>query len=202
MRIVIPLIANVPLRQFFRGRCVAIADAGVAGEIDLTLFGRDQQEAEQYGAVGKGFSIFTPESVFSGAELVSTVDATVELIVSAARVELVDGSRGGSPGNALYVSGITYEDTPAASCANNAAVAVDSTVDALVAASATRLELRLTNIGADPVAIGAAGLTWAKRAVVLNPGDTWVEVKGASLAWYGITDAGGSASVTAQELLA
>lgn len=92
MRIPIPLQAGVPLRQFFRGRCVVIADCGVADEIDLTLFGSDQQDAEAYGACGRNFSIFAPDKVFTGVELTSAVSTTVEIIVSGYQVQTLDGA--------------------------------------------------------------------------------------------------------------
>lgn len=220
MRFRIPLIANQSLRQFFSGKCLAVIDAGAAEEVTLTLFGTGQQDVEEFGAVGSNFSIFSPDRPFTGAEFTATVDTTLEVIITNYRVETLDGAhltasidpsqlplpveatRGDAPGNPFYVTGLAFDDTPAASGANVAAVAVNDTIDAIVAADATRLELRFANIGTDPVAIGFVGLTWAQRTIILNPGDTWIEVKGAALAWYGITDAAKSASVTVQELLA
>lgn len=209
MRIVIPLQAGIPLRQFFRGRCLALMDLGVASEVDVTVFGADQQDAEEFGSCGKNFSLFYPDKLISGVELTASVNCTIEVIVSSARVETLDGAnltvtttRGDAPGNPFFVTGLTYEDTPAATIVDAAAVAVGPVAAAVLAANASRLEARFTNIGADAAAIGAAGLTWAKRAIVLQPGDTWVEQKGAALAWVGITDAAGAASITVQELLA
>jgi hypothetical protein len=37
---------------------------------------------------------------------------------------------------------------------------------------------------------------------VLEAGDLWIEESAANLAWFGITDAGGAASVTVQQVLA
>jgi hypothetical protein len=51
------------------------------------------------------------------------------------------------------------------------------------------------------VAIGSATLTWAKAAVIIQPGDTWVEERGANLAWYCITQAAGS-TLGVQEITA
>lgn len=88
---------------------------------------------------------------------------------------------------------------------DNAATAVASTAVALVAANPSRRSLRITNLGPDPVALGAAGITWVKRCIVLNAGastgDTHFEDNAANLAWYAICDAGKSASVTTQEVL-
>lgn len=92
MRVSIPLQANQALRQFFSGRCVAIMDTGVADEVSLTLFGTDQQDAENFGQVGRNFSLFSPDRRFSGIELTSTVATTVQVIVSDYRVETLDGA--------------------------------------------------------------------------------------------------------------
>ncbi|RVU46100.1 hypothetical protein [Rubrivivax rivuli] len=68
----------------------------------------------------------------------------------------------------------------------------------IAAANAARRTLRICNLGPDPVAIGAAGLTWAQRCIVLLAGDVWVEDRGGNLAWSGICEAGKNASVTWQ----
>lgn len=217
MRIRIPLSAGVPARQWFKASSVVIASTGAAASVNFTLFGGDQQDAESFGDCERLFGIYDPTRIFSGVELTAPVDCVVELLVSRSRIEVMDGAtvtatlsaeqlplsvtptRGDAPANPFYVTGLTYTDTPAASNANANAVAVAGAVVLVAAASAGVLERRFTNIGTDPAALGAAGLTWAQRAVVLNPGDTWVESKGAALAWYGIT-AGGAASITVQEL--
>ena len=74
----------------------------------------------------------------------------------------------------FYVSGITYADTSAEKLANNAAVAFTGVGAALASANANSKSLQFANIGSDPVAIGATGITWAKRYIVLNEGDTRV----------------------------
>jgi hypothetical protein len=108
----------------------------------------------------------------------------------------------GAPGNPVYVSGITYSDAPATSITNSAAVPVTAANTALLAASATRKAARFANIGADPVAIGGAGLTWAQRCIVLEPGDVHFENDGANLAWSAICDTGQTASITCMEVKA
>lgn len=220
MRFSIPLTANVPLRQFFTGKCIALVDTGAADGVSLTLFGLSQQDAEEFGEVGRNFSLYSPDRIFHGAEFTATTNCTLQVIVSNYRVETLDGanltvtldadqiplpvetSRGDAPGNPFYVSGLTLDTTPAASIVDDAAVAVTSAGAALLAADADRLEVRFTNIGSGAVALGAVGITWAKRALVLEPGDTWVETKAAALVWRAITDAGSTASVTMQRLMA
>ena len=108
----------------------------------------------------------------------------------------------GAPGNPQYVTGITYSDAPAVTLQDNAAIAVTQTGAALVAANAARRALRLTNLGPDPVTVGFTGITWAKRCIVLNIGDTWVEERAANLAWAAICDVTKTASVSSQEVQA
>ncbi len=79
-----------------------------------------------------------------------------------------------------------------------AAVAVTDALTAVLAADADALSVRLYNQGPDPVAIGGAGLTWAKRAVVLEAGDSFVEEVAAALALSAICDAGGAATLGVQ----
>jgi hypothetical protein len=102
---------------------------------------------------------------------------------------------GESIGDPLFVSPV---DPPAQSITDNVAVAVGDVAVQLAAADANRRALRFANIGTDPVTLGGSGITWAKRVIVLNPGDVWVEDRAGNLAWYGITNTGLSASVTVQ----
>lgn len=77
-----------------------------------------------------------------------------------------------------------------------AAVAVTDALTAINAPIVGARQLRFCNIGSDPVAIGTASLTWAKRNIVLNPGDMWIESDTPEAQWYGICDATKTASVT------
>jgi hypothetical protein len=108
----------------------------------------------------------------------------------------------GTPGNLLHVTGVSLSDAPAVSVTNNAAVACSDVAAVVIAADTDRREIRFLNLGPDPVAIGAAGITWAARTIVLEQGDIWIEDRGANLAWSGITDTGDAADVTVQEVLA
>jgi hypothetical protein len=108
----------------------------------------------------------------------------------------------GTPGNLLHVAGVSLSDAPAVSVTNNAAVACSDVAAVVIAADSDRREIRFLNLGPDPVAIGAAGITWAARTIVLEEGDIWIEDRGANLAWSGITDTGDAADVTVQEVLA
>lgn len=68
--------------------------------------------------------------------------------------------------------------------ADPAPVAVGAAAGVLLAASATRRGFRATNVGANPVAIGGAGVTFANAAVVIQPGATWNENEAPGAAWY------------------
>ena len=88
----------------------------------------------------------------------------------------------------------------AAAVANVAPVAVTAVAAALVAASATRRGLRLRNVGANPVALGGAGVTFAGAAVVIQPGETWNENEAPGAAWYVICDAALASTVNVQTI--
>lgn len=217
MRTQIPLTAGVPQTQWFNGRGIAIMGITGASDVGLTLLKASQTDTEAYGKVGKNFSLFFPDSGFVGAEFTASADCVVDVIVSQARVETLDGqnltvsinpasepvpvatTRGDGAGNPLYVSGTVLGDTPAASGVDNAGVAAGPAAADLMAADATRLEAVIYNQGPDPVAIGMAGITWAKRSIVLDVGDVWIESRLAAMHWQAITDAGKAATVTVQE---
>lgn len=224
----ITLKAGVPKRQTFgRAQFLTLADIGVASgvDVDVEIAGMAQERlqglrrADRIQAPPFEAATFTAAvdcTISVIASLVDvrlingngqTVDAT---IVNSPTVHTFRGEDAGTPlyvqpdrgADALtpvYVTGILSEDAPAANITDNAAVAAGPVAAALLAADATRLEFVAYNIGPDPVAIGMAGITWAKRAIVLNAGDTWIERRGAAKAWEVITDAAKAGSVTVQE---
>lgn len=92
MRYSIPLVAGVPQKQFFSGRCIAIIGTGAAPEVSLTVYGTNVQDGEDFGGCGRNFSIYYPDRMFSGVELTAAVDTTVEIIVANANVQTLDGA--------------------------------------------------------------------------------------------------------------
>ena len=215
----ITLQAGIKKRQEFAGTTLVLLDTGVASELDMALevvgF-----STEEFRGIKRGLRVRGPG--FSGASFTSSVDCTIEVHVSIADISVnyteganvnvagtvnanivgtvpVSNDRG-TIGAPIYVSGMTYADAPAVTLVDNAAVAVTSAGAALVAANAVRKSVRFTNIGTDPVAIGFTGITWAKRCLILNSGDTWLEDRAANLAWAAICDVAKTASVTVQEV--
>lgn len=177
---------------------------------------------EEVSTARKGFKVaFGGLTRFTRVEIKTAVACTVVIVISENDVDFnffegasvnatvvnpiplpVTNDRG-APATPVYVSGLTYSDAPATSVANGAAVAVTDVSTVLLAANVNRKAVRFCNIGTDPVALGgAAALTWAKRCIILNPGDVWVEERGANVAWSAICDAAKTASVTAQEVMA
>lgn len=210
----ITLQAGIAKRQEFTGQTLVLLDTGAATDIDMQVEITGFAVEEMRG-VKRGLKMQTPG--FTGAKFTAAVDCTIEVIVSSANISVnyqegatvnaniigtvpVSNDRG-SFANPINVVGITYTDAPAATLQDNAAVAVTDTGAALVAANANRRSLRFTNIGTDPVCIGFTGITWAKRCIVLNNGDTWIEDRAANLAWAAICDAAKTASVTIQQVI-
>ena len=177
---------------------------------------------EEVSTARKGFMVaFGGLTQFKRVELKAAVACTVSIVISENDVDFnffeganvnatitnpipvpVSNDRGG-PALPIYVSGLTYSDAPATSVTNAAPVAVTAVSTAVLAANVNRKALRFCNLGPDPVALGGPGaLTWAKRCIVLDVGDVWVEERGANVAWSAICDAAKTASVTVQEVLA
>lgn len=86
----------------------------------------------------------------------------------------------------------------AAAVTNAAAVNVTAAVGVLLAAAPARRSIRLRNVGASAIAIGANGLTFANAAVIIQPGETWIESDAPGAAWYCICDTGLSSQFNIQ----
>ena len=210
------LVAGIPQIQETAGRMFVLESTGAAPTIKVTLY-NGSEEIETIDAAQRGFSARLLEGAFSRVRLLSSVDTSASIIISKQNLALdfvsgadvlatiqglplpVSNDRG-SPGNLMYVSGVSVADAPAVSIANGAAVACGPAAVVVAAANANSRALRFHNIGPDPVALGAAGITWAARCIVLNAGDVFVEDRAANLAWSAITDAAKSASVTVQRV--
>jgi hypothetical protein len=204
-----------------------LLDLGAAANLDLKIEIAGFT-IEELRSVRKGLRLRAQEGAeFSCVLLTAPVDCRVELYASVADLQInyQDGATvnaniigtvpvavanqplqvipdRGAPGAPMHVVGLTYEDAPATALVDLAPVAVTDTGAAILAAAIDRKRARFTNLGPDPVTLGTTGHTWAKRCIVLGEGDTWIESDAANLAWVAITDTGGAASVTAQEVKA
>lgn len=212
------LTAGERIRVDVAGRHFLALSTGAAASIELWIY-RENEELEYIRTAMRGFKARVLEG-FTRVEVRSSVNAVCEFVLSNGVVDFdfitgtsvqatiagplpvpVSNDRG-SPGNLLFVSGVTLADAPAVAASSNVAVACSAVAAVIAAANANRRALRICNLGPDPVSIGPVGLTWAQRAVVLLAGDVWVEDRGANLAWSGITDAALTASVTWQGITA
>lgn len=215
MQYTINLTAGQEMRSQLSGRTLALLSTGAATSVDVKLeitgFAVEELRAQK-----RGMKVRTPG--FDGVRFLSSVNTQIEVFTSVADIDIsLEGQSvsatitntplavvpdRGAPANPVYVSGITYSDAPATSMVNTGPVAVAATAVSVLAASATRKAARFTNVGTDDVALGAAGLTWAKRCIIIAAGDTWVEERGANLEWFAICDTGKTASVNVQEVIA
>lgn len=218
------LSAGIPATLQAGGSYVLIEDTGAAASLGVTLKAGTQQ-LEKVNAAKRGHKFRVMSGSFDAVELTSTVDALVKLIVSngIVDIDLFSGSvvqveNGGAPlnvsndrgsvANPMNVTAVTVADSPATAVNDNAGIAVGGAAAVLlVAANASRREVRIANTGTDPMAIGGAGITWAHRTVVVQPGDAtgldvWIEGRFANLAVYAITDAGKAATAQVQEVIA
>lgn len=134
----------------------------------------------------------------------STVRVTNGPVAQTVRFFVGSGDAGSRrfSGEVVVIGGVSLVPQIAATLQNNAALAITAAGAAIANAVPARRSVRFTNLGPDPVAIGAPGLLWVNRCVVLNAADSWVEETGANLAWFAITEATRTASVTAQEVIA
>ena len=212
------LLANQRTRVDVAGRHFLVLSTGLASSIELWVY-RENDELEYIRTAMRGFKALVRDG-FTRFEVRSSVNAVCEFVISNGVVDFdfitgtsvqatiagplpvpVSNDRG-SPGNLLFVSGVTLADAPAVAASSNLAVACGPVAVVVVVAAAARRALRFCNLGPDPVSIGPLGLTWAQRVVVLQVGDVWIEDRAANLAWSAITDAAKTASVTWQGVTA
>jgi hypothetical protein len=83
---------------------------------------------------------------------------------------------------------------------NVAAAAVTAAASVLLAAAPARRGFRVRNVGANAVALGGAGLTFAGAAVVIQPGETWNENEAPAAAWSVICDAALTSTLNIQTI--
>lgn len=223
MQYTINLPAGQEIRAQMSGRTLALLSTGAASSVDLKLeitgFAIEELRGQR-----RGFKVRTPG--FDGVRFLSAVATTIEVFTSVADIDLsLEGqtvnatiagtvpvqvlntplnvvNNRGTPGAPVYVSGLTYADAPATSLVNTGPLAVAAVAVSVMAADANRKAARFANVGTDPVALGATGLTWAKRCIVIEPGDVWVEERGANLQWFAICDTAKTASINVQEVMA
>lgn len=213
------LKAGVPLKQGTAGRMLMLLDTGAAASVALRI-SIPATTDEEIAQAKKGFKARLSGLIpFDSVTFTSPVDTTIRYVISNNDIDFdfTDGSTvkaeiqglplpvsndRGSPGNLLYVSGVSINDAPATAITAAAPIACGPGGGVIAAANANRRALRVLNQGPDPVAIGPAGMTWAQRVVVLEAGDLWIEDRAANLAWSAITDAAKNASVTVQGVTA
>lgn len=207
------LAAGQRNRQEIAGTYFAILDMGASTGLDVQ-FWQGNELLEEVRGVTQRFKARAAVA-FDRITLLSSNATTVKYVISQGALDIeganvnativgtptVDTVRG-SPGNLMYVSGISIADAPATSATTAAGIACGPVAAVVAAANANRRAMRLRNLGPDPVAIGPAGLTWAQRVIVLDVDDVWIEDRGANLAWSAITDTAKTATVTVQGVLA
>lgn len=221
MQYTIALSAGIPSRQQTSGRFFLLMDTGVAASVDVQ-FKVHSQVAEHVTEGKRGLKASLDHGQqFTEIIFTSAVDCVLKVIISDGVVDIsqLDGANvnatianafplpvsndRGAPGNPVYVNSAIAGLPAAVAIVDDAAIAVAAALTPCVAANANRIRVIFTNQdAANAVAIGGAGLTWAKRAIVLQPGDTWVEERGANLAWSAICNAGLTANVGVQEVTA
>lgn len=217
MQFTINLAAGQLQRQQTGGNFFLLLSCGAAASVELWLM-RGETEIEYIRTAPRGFRARLGEAGgFTHVVMRSGVAAQCEIVISEGLVDFdfmtgttvqaqivgqpiqVSNDRG-SPGNLLYVAGVSVADAPATAIINQAPVVAGPIAVVVAAANASTRALRFFNAGPDPVALGGAGITWANRCLVLNVGDVLVEDRAANLAWSAVTDAGRMASVTVQRI--
>jgi hypothetical protein len=216
----INLPANTPISQGTSGSFFLLMDTGTATSVDVA-FRVHAQVAEHVTTAKRGLKAVLPHGqTFTKIDFLSTVATTVTFIVSDGVVDIsqLDGANvnatianafplpvsndRGSPGSPVYVNGTISGNPAAVTIVNDAPVVMTAAFAAIVAANANRVSVRFTNTGGNIVALGAAGLTYANGAILLQPGDTWVEERAANLAWGGICNTGLASTIAVQEVTA
>lgn len=220
MQYTINLPANTPISQGTSGRFFMLMDTGTATSVDVA-FRVHSQTVEHITTAKRGLKATLEHGQnFTRLDFLSTVATTVTFIVSDGVVDIsqLDGANvnatianafplavsndRGSVGNPVFINGTVAGLPAAVAIVNDVPVAMTAAAANIVAANTNRVSLRLTNTGANVVALGAVGITFANGAVLLQPGDTWIEERAANLAWYGICNTALTSTIAVQEVTA
>lgn len=175
------LVAGQDKQDTEGGTTLVVEFVSALGTLKLTWLDMEGNRAGTITNVQAGKK-YSPGFEFSGYSLRSGVDADIRLLVGygdadvgqVVNVTIAEATIINDGSDPVPVEG-SVELILADTITDNAAVAVTDALTAVLAAGAARRSVRLLNQGANDVAIGGAGLTWAKRTIVLEPGDMWVE---------------------------
>lgn len=200
----IPLLAGIPFRLDIPGKLLLIDEVGVAGSVDVEMI-ESGTAREKMTNRKPGFRIIDR---FDGVILTASVNTTVALFLTMEAVELGTNqleisNSVSNPVNVLFagtvapvVGNITNNNAAAipvqtqqlSTIVEKPAVSVGVATIALVSdATLKRLRIR-NNSAAAVVGIGSAAVTMANAAIILQPGDTWIEDDAAGAAWFAISD--------------
>jgi hypothetical protein len=210
------LKAGKTARQQTAGSYFMLMDTGVAPSVDLVIRVH-QQSAEEITTAKRGTKAKLQGGMsFDSVEMTSTVDCVVTFIISDGVVDfdIIDGATvnignttpilvsndRGTAGAPIFVNGTIAGNPTAVAIVDHAPIAVTAAITVIDAGSANRISIRITNTGANPVALGSSALTWATAAVILQPGDTWIEERAANLGWNAICNTGLTTTLGVQEI--
>ena len=198
MQYQITLQAGIKKRQEFTGSTLVLVDLGAAPSIDMNVEIAGFA-VEELRSVKRGLKINA--SGFTGASFSSPVDTTIQVIASQADLSInyQDGSKVDANISSQAIE-LVVKDADANVCVNRSSVAVTDASGLMIEANPLRKSLRICNLGANPIAIGGAGISWANRCIVIFSGDTFFEDRAPHLAWFAVSEAGKASTVAMQEL--
>ncbi len=190
-----------------------ILDALSAGaSIDVTWIDAQGHAAETVVGVIIGRRLHAGGQ-FSGYQLRGTPGATATLLVgpdsadagTVISASFVLGHVISDAGSVVEVNNVPANAVPVkpgtgaqfdvleklgAALTNVAPVACSAVIAVALAADAARRKVVFRNSGANPIALVAAGGSYANAAIVLQPTEMWAETDAPGAAWYAICDAG------------
>lgn len=183
MRYSIPLTANRETTIQARGRVLRLVSLGAAPSITLEVQWVNGR-AEPFGSVTAGFKLGPAGGEFESIQVVSTVAATIDLMVSGEDFEEDDDDRAGT-------ATASYPGTVAITDAGQQIMAADPAAKRVV----------IYNAGPSTVAIvRGAAQTYAVSAVKLQAGEILVEERfaGTNQEWRGRCDTAGTATLSVE----
>ena len=193
------LKAGVRYLAPYGGLFFSVDDCGVARAVDVQLSYEGNDAAVMPGRV-QGFQC---PAQFDRIYLTAAVDTTVSFFATQAPVNL-----GIKDGTAVTVpNGVAITNTPANpipvgitsiryphTVTDKNPVTVAATGETPVISNASAVEIRFLSLPSNTgkIYLGSATVTPSNAAIVLNPGDLWVENTGADAPWFAVADNAGS----------
>ena len=216
----IPLLAGVPLTMDTPGRLILVDSPGVAGGVDIRIMRNGTpgptmpMRKAAFRHVGEFSGVILTAAVDTIVGIFLSFDDVQLGIADGSAVSMPDGVKitnidsepipvafagtvapvfGTATIDNDNVGAVPVQQQALSMIVDQAAVVINTGAAHLLISDATYKRLRVKNEHATArIALGGAAVTMANGAIILEPGDMWIEDDAAGAAWYATSDTAGA----------